>query len=84
MDATKRRKLIEVEYSIPGSCGTCVHVRGMEGRGDWGTCAKFTYEHEKHTDSKRNLSVYRYGGCPSFEAAGDPFLLGGFIEFFRV
>ncbi len=64
MDANKAAKLAEIGYEI-ASCGLCQHGQ-FEGDSLWGTCAKFTYEHLKHTDTTRQVSVHSAGNCPSF------------------
>lgn len=63
MDANKRLKLLEIEYTITPSCGTCTHSQFRSGS-NFGTCQLLTYEHEKHTEATRQLSIHRYGSCP--------------------
>jgi hypothetical protein len=66
MDENKRQKLIEIGYSLKEICGTCIHfVQGQ--RMIFGTCAKFQYDHLKHTDKTRQLSVCKYGWCEGHE-----------------
>jgi hypothetical protein len=54
----------------------------------WGVCRKHTYEHEKHTENPRQLSIHLLGSCRFFETGmtpGGPVpiieQLGGFAEF---
>ena len=65
MDRNKWNKLILMKYKIRQVCALCQH--GKFTIGDWGTCAKHLYEHEKHTDSLRELSISKYGTCDGFE-----------------
>lgn len=80
MDANKREKLVQIGYKIQPTCGNCKFLR--YGDGGWGTCTKFTYEHGKHTETTRELSVNEDGHCSSHEFA-EPMRshLGGFAEF---
>lgn len=80
MDANKLRVLQSIDYAV-SACGVCRHAEIAPGR-DWGTCRAKTYEHQKHTDTTRQLSIFRYGRCGDFEA--EPNLdnyLDGFAEF---
>jgi len=77
MDQNKLKVLREVSYSIKPACGLCSfgQFRELEG-GDFGTCYKFSYQHQKHTGEKRQLSIFRYGSCPSFELDKGNIILG--------
>lgn len=66
MDAAKAEKLRKIGYSIPPSCGLCVHA-DLSPDG-WGTCSLFSYEHEKHTGERRPVSINRLGYCPAWES----------------
>lgn len=66
MDKNKLKVLQEINYAIPVTCGICLHGR-FDGQSNFGVCAKFTYDHLKHTTSKRNLSIFISGGCPKAE-----------------
>jgi hypothetical protein len=66
MDENKLKVLREIEYAIHPACGRCAHS-GFSDDASWGECFIHQYEHQKHTDSQRYLSVYKYGSCPSFE-----------------
>jgi hypothetical protein len=74
MDANKLEKLREIDYHVPKTCGLCVHSSFPAPSGEWGECNQFTYEHQKHTESRRYLSIYRGGTCKNFEQ--DPQALG--------
>ena len=63
MDANKLKKLREIGYKISPSCRICVHGRFPSTLGMWGTCMKFSYDHLKHSDQKRELSVNAFGSC---------------------
>lgn len=62
MDNNKLKVLKKINYKSTECCGTCVHARMAKGY-DFGTCKKFTYQHEKHSDTVRELSINRYGVC---------------------
>lgn len=80
MDEAKRRKLVEIGYSIQ-ACGLCQHADIHPGS-DWGTCERYRYLHGKHTDGERQLSINRHGACPSFEPVVSAFAsLHGFATF---
>lgn len=63
MDANKLEELRRIGYTIPRTCGLCVHGTFV-GASDFGTCATRQYDHLKHTGPKRQLSIYRGGTCP--------------------
>lgn len=65
MDANKLQVLRDISYEIRPVCGLCEHAE-FPPASDWGTCGLHAYEHEKHSDSERQLSIHRYGGCPQF------------------
>lgn len=65
MDANKLKILQAIGYSIPKVCGWCTHFTAQPMLA-FGTCGAQTYQHLKHSDSQRSLSVYRYGSCSSF------------------
>jgi hypothetical protein len=66
MDANKLKKLKEVSYTVQQTCSLCKHS-SFPHKSNWGTCGQFTYDHLKHTDSKRHMSIYRHGTCEGFE-----------------
>jgi hypothetical protein len=84
MDANKLAKLNEIHYSIPRTCGFCKHSSIPAPTGEWGECTKYTYEHQKHNEAKRFLSIYRGGTCDGFELNNDAIqTIGRFMEFMQ-
>lgn len=79
MDANKRDVLIAIDYKVTPACGTCQYA---ELKGEWGTCGKHKYEHLKHSESERQVSINRYGSCGEYEPANIEMRLGAFLEFF--
>lgn len=69
MDQNKLKKLKEVNYSIRKCCGICEHaLLNFFDHGDvWGDCKLHKYEHLKHTDKLRKLSINQFGCCDDFE-----------------
>ena len=61
MDIAKLNKLKELGYQILPTCGRCKH--GLFKGYEWGTCALFTYEHQKHSGTTRQLSIHQSGYC---------------------
>jgi len=82
MDQNKFEKLEKVGYRIGPCCGLCEHGT-FEPTHMWGTCAVHTYMHKKHTDSKRQLSIHRFGRCKDeYRVKQDKAeAMGGFIGF---
>ena len=79
MDGNKLEKLKSINYKIKKTCGTCRHSK-FSGK-DFGECLKFTYQHKKHTESLRGLSINLYGWCENYEARDDRNArLHGFLE----
>jgi hypothetical protein len=78
MDANKLKKLREIGYTFKPSCMLCKHF--TPGMDLWGTCKFYTYQHIKHTDQTRQLSVHAMGGCRKWERNTniDPFGLAWF------
>ena len=70
MDPKKRLKLVEVGYSFPPACWRCSNASFRKGS-DFGTCGAHEYDHEKHTENPRQLSIHRGGSCSSFEPGDD-------------
>lgn len=64
MDANKLKVLQEIEYKISAVCSLCLH--GEFPQNDFGTCSIHTYEHQKHSDQTRKLSVHKLGSCAMF------------------
>ncbi len=66
---------------VARTCGLCQHSSFPSGDG-WGTCDVHVYEHEKHSDKKRHLSVHEHGSCASFVMSEkEAELLGPYLEF---
>jgi hypothetical protein len=63
MDANKLVRLKVLGYQIRKTCANCVHSFFPNERTAWGTCSKYTYDHLKHSDAKRQLSIHRSGKC---------------------
>lgn len=82
MDLNKLAELRRIGYKIPKTCRFCKHSR-FAIASEWGTCDVHTYEHLKHTDAVRQLSIYKDGACSDkfemTEQAAD--LLGAWHEF---
>jgi len=71
MDVNKLKTLQELKYRIKKCCGICIHGR-FATTCDWfGCCEAKQYQHQKHSDSQRQLSVYRYGSCDDFRINSD-------------
>ena len=66
MDANKAEMLRVIEYQIGGTCDSCAYFHGKPNQ-MFGTCTAYTYDHLKHSDEKRQLSVSRQGGCQGWE-----------------
>ena len=66
MDENKRQKLLEIGYRIKPSCGLCLHGVFFIGT-NWGTCGIYTYQHLKHNDETRQLSINKFGHCHRFQ-----------------
>lgn len=63
MDANKLKVLQDIDYTVQKSCMLCVHFVGYT----WGTCDRHEYEHLKHTERLRELTVHASGICKHFE-----------------
>ncbi len=94
MDANKLKKLHVINYNI-GTCGMCKHslfprcanaARGYELSVAYGSCKLHTYDHLKHSDNPRQLSVYRHGRCDDFQADAtnhESYVDDSWIEFLK-
>lgn len=70
MDANKLQKLREVGYIVIDCCAMCEYGQFPGGSVQrWGTCAVHQYEHLKHTDNPRQMSVCSFGFCPQFKVS---------------
>jgi hypothetical protein len=63
VDANKLVKLKVIGYQVRQTCGNCVHSFFPSRNTDWGTCSLYQYDHLKHSDQKRQLSIHRSGRC---------------------
>jgi hypothetical protein len=80
VDVNKLRVLQGLPYRISPVCGLCEY--GSFPKDDWGSCDLHTYEHLKHSEAHRQVSIHKYGGCPSFKLdASKASLLGFFKQF---
>lgn len=62
MDQNKYIKLQEIGYTIKRVCSTCARSR-FNGMSAFGVCRLHRYEHKKHADTTRELSIFRDGYC---------------------
>ncbi len=84
MDHNKYLKLLEIGYEIRPVCSTCVHGRFENAYEIFGTCKLHSYQHLKHSQSERELSVFRAGCCQNHEPnPGTEAALHGFKEFVK-
>ncbi len=65
MDLNKLQHLRSIGYKVAKVCGLCKHGRFPSNT--WGTCAIQTYQHQKHSDSVRELSITVFGSCQKWE-----------------
>jgi len=67
MDANKLKVLQDIDYTIRAVCGNCANFIGAWKaiKNGFGTCVlgDYTYQHNKHTGQKRELSVHFSGSC---------------------
>ena len=64
-DEKKKKKLREINYTIPNVCGLCLF--GEFGGTVWGKCKVHTYNHKKHTGDYHFISIHSFGSCESFK-----------------
>ena len=85
MDKNKLQVLRDISYQIKSTCGTCTFGR-FDGKSiSWGTCDKYEYEHLKHTNSVRELSIYIHGYCGEYVDSGHELsILSHFTEFLQM
>jgi hypothetical protein len=79
MDQNKRKQLQVLQYKILPTCGRCVHGDFKDYQ--WGTCRKHTYQHQKHTEATRQLSIHASGYCSPEHFQSKMENLHGFAEF---
>lgn len=84
MDENKLKKLRSIDYVIQPTCETCVHG-DFKGKAQvFGTCKIHTYDHLKHSDSTRQLSIHAHGHCSEYKANPTSSVhaaLGAWVEF---
>jgi len=82
MDANKLQKLLEINYTIKPTCALCKHSDFRND--DWGICNAYEYEHLKHTEENRKLSINVNGCCPNFKHSQEKIQkLNHFVTFFN-
>lgn len=72
MDANKLKVFQDIDYEIKRVCGNCKFYIGNDTPGRhqsslFSSCLKHVYFHQKHTQSKRELSVHATGTCEQHE-----------------
>ncbi len=81
IDKNKLSYLHRISYIIPKTCCLCKHGVFV-GVNNFGGCAIQTYEHLKHTEAKRQLSIFRGGSCSLWEEGDQTAnVLGAYYEF---
>ncbi len=82
MDKNKLTILRRIGYTIPKSCGLCIHSTFSTPSSPFGTCEVYNYKHEKHIGTERDLTIYRHGFCEeSFSPDSSLSELGEWREF---
>ena len=83
MDKAKLKVLQELPYVIQQTCSNCCFST-FPSEDDWGTCMKFQYSHEKHSEELRDLSINKSGHCPDYLMDKvKQHQLGGFAAFLK-
>jgi hypothetical protein len=79
MDENKKQVLKDIGYRVRQTCLCCKYSFIT---GNWGTCHLYTYDHLKHNEKSRYLSVHASGYCARF-VMKESFSFGihGFQEF---
>lgn len=67
MDKNKLKVLQDIKYQVNKSCALCSFGQFDNPNDDWGTCSNNLYQHEKHTDKDRYLSIHKVGSCGDFQ-----------------
>ena len=80
MDENKWTKINEVEYKLNQTCMLCRHGYFPLPSNDWGTCKVHKYNHKKHTDSSRYMSIHKSGSCKKDFHIKDNLDLGRYAE----
>ncbi len=68
MDINKLEKLRDINYKIQSACLDC-KFSIFKPNTKWGICLLHTYKHAKHTEEKRQLSIYKTGNCYQYIGA---------------
>ena len=63
MDDNKAKALRELGYTVRRCCANCTHWTNVPPDHWWSTCQINYYDHLKHTDGVRLLSVVYCGCC---------------------
>ena len=66
MDKNKAEVLKSIIYRPAECCDHCIHSN-FGAHSQWGICKLFEYSHQKHTESKRPLSINKFGICREFD-----------------
>ena len=69
MDDNKLILLNKIEYKINNSCHLCKNSKFNFGK-SFGVCRKHRYEHLKHSEKDREMSIHICGICSDFEMIG--------------
>ena len=69
MDKNKLSKLKKLNYTIKKCCGLCAHAqfKFKQVGNVWGDCKIHVYDHLKHSEHTRQLSINQFGYCEDFE-----------------
>ena len=78
MDKNKYLKLQEIHYKIYRCCGSCMHANYFND--DWSTCKIHVYNHQKHSESLREMSIFKYGSCSQYVPIRDLGMWEDFLE----
>ena len=78
MDVNKYRKLQEIGYKIHRCCGSCINANHFND--DWSTCKIHFYSHQKHSESLRELSIFKYGTCSQYSPIKELEMWEKFLE----
>jgi hypothetical protein len=83
MDPNKADALDEIDYRIVPCCWMCCFGHFEEGK-EWGECYSHQYDHTKHTEKPRNISIHRSGKCRDYQASSVPLnKLGAYRRYYR-
>lgn len=81
MDPNKLTKLKEIDYAVRRVYGNCEYIVQPDSRNGFSTCIMYRYNHQKHTNTKRNLSVSLHGHCDKHKwRSNSDSVLGSFAD----